>query len=498
MADVSTELIVRSWWNSFPRLVTAIGPLAVLLVVSLGPDRLSGADRTESSSVPEYQIGDLAIEDVVVPAGLTPPNFGLELGLVGPGRLWVFRRDLEITARLVEELQADFVRSQDRFRDVLISTFGELPVERRDVNSVRFRSLQATFQNRNEGFPVNYQLAVSWAYELDDSHFFLPVSLSVFESFVGRAIVPDGAGRPEDGDRVLVVPAGQIGDGDRPVVEILENAVLIDGNSVDEISGVRERVYRALAGESLILAQYVARHIRPNAEMDNDLTADLRLYMESVDALSARLAPGAIIVRKGERITEESLTLLAELEMAIDESRTNRQPEGLLRSFSWLPSFLSPERLTSVNGWIVGFGLALVIAIVAWTTSHLRGNKARLPAVIVESGDEGSLGGAGQDKDAVLVRALRDRTVQALYSQHQEFLAHEKSATDLLKDFERRIATLEPGSREKIRRYEVRIEELEQKLANKEAENRELIQRQIESTRKEIARELTGVGFENN
>ena len=154
--------------------------------------------------------------------------------------------------------------------------------------------------------------------------------------------------------------------------------------------------------------------------------------------------------------------------------------------------------MTSVNGWIVGFGLALVIAIVAWTTSHLRGNKARLPAVIVESGDEGSLGGAGQDKDAVLVRALRDRTVQALYSQHQEFLAHEKSATDLLKDFERRIATLEPGSREKIRRYEVRIEELEQKLADKEAENRELIQRQIESTRKEIARELTGVGFENN
>ena len=498
MADVSAKLIVRLRWSSFPRLVAVIGPLAALLAVSLGPERLSGADQTESWSVPEYQIGDLAIEDVVVPAGLAAPDSGLELGLVDGGQLWVCRRDLEITARVVEELQADFVRSQDRFRDVLISEFGQLPVERRDVNSVRFRSLQATFQNRNEGFPVNYQLAVSWAYELDDSHFFLPVSLSVFESFVGRAIVPDGADRPGDGDRVLVVPAGQIGESDRPVVEILEDAILIDGNSVDEISGVRERVYRALAGESLILAQYVARHIRPNAEIDDGLTADLRLHKESVDALWSRLTAGTIIVRKGERITEDTLSLLAELEMAIDESRANRQPEGSLRSPSWLPSVLSPDRLTSVHGWIVGFGLALVIAIAVWTTSHLSRNKVRLPAVIHESEDAGSFSGAGKDEDAILVRALRDRTVQALYSQHREFLAHEKSATDLLKDFERRIATLEPGSQQKIRRYEARIEELERKLADKEAENRELIQRQIESTRREIARELTGVGFENN
>jgi hypothetical protein len=498
MADVSAKPIEGTWWSSFASLVATIGPVAVLLAVSLESERLSGADRTEVSSVPEYKIGDLAIEDVIVPAGLTPPDSGLEFGLDGTGRLWVYRRDLEVTARVVEELQADFVRSQDRFREVLVEAFGELPIERRDVNSVRFRSLQATFQNRNEGFPVNYQLAVSWAYELDDSHFFLPVSLSVFESFVGRAVVPDGVVRPEDGDRVLVVPAGQIGDGDRPVAEILEDAVLIDGNSVDEISDVRERVYRALAGESLILAQYVARHIRPNAAIDDDLTADLRLYKESMDALAARLTAGAIIVRKGDRITEETISLLAELEKAVDESRTNRQDEGLLRSPSWLPSFLSPERFTSVNGWMVGFGLALVVAIAVWATSHLRKNKTRLPAVIVRPGDAGSFGAAGHDADAVLVRALRDRTVQALYSQHREFLAHEKSATDLLKDFERRIAALEPGSREKIRRYEARIEELERKLADKEAENRELIQRQIESTRKEIARELTGVGFENN
>jgi len=500
MADVSGKLTARPWWSWFPHLITAVGPLAVLLAISMSADRLSGADRIESSSVPEYLIGDLAIEDVVVPAGLTPLDPGLELGLNGrvSGRLWVYRRDLDITARVVEELQADFVRSQDRFRKVLIDGFGELPVQRRDVNSVRFRSLQATFQNRNEGFPVNYQLAVSWAYELDDSHFFLPVSLSVFESFVGRAIVPDGAGRPEDGDRVLIVPAGQIGDDDRPVTEILEGAARIDGNSVDEISDIRERVYRALAGESLILAEYVAQRIEPNAEVDHDLTTGLRLHMEWVDALSARLAAGTIIVRKGDRITEDTLLLLAELETAMAESRTIRRSDGSLRSPSWLPSVFSFERLKSVNGWIVGLGLALLISTAIWTTSRLTRSKTRLPAVISESEEAGFSSGAGRDENTVLIRALRDRTVQALYSQHREFLAHERSATELLKDFENRIATLEPRAQEKIHRYELKIEELERQLADKEAENRELIRNQIESTRREIARELSGVNFENN
>ena len=210
MADVSGMQIARSLWHSLLRSVVAIGPLVGLLALSLNPERLSGADRVDSSSVPEYQIGDLAIEDVVVPAGLVPPVPGLGIGLSELARadqLWVCRRDLETTARVVEDLQTDFVRSQDRFREILVDAFGELPVNRRDINSVRFRSLQATFQNQNEGFPVNYQLAVSWAYELDDSHFFLPVSLSVFESFVGRAVVRDGGGRPDDGDQVLIVPA---------------------------------------------------------------------------------------------------------------------------------------------------------------------------------------------------------------------------------------------------------------------------------------------------
>jgi hypothetical protein len=473
-------------------MVTTIGPLTVLLVLSVGPDWLSGV---------EYQIGDMAIEDVVVPAGLAQPDPGLGLGLSGlvnADQLWVCRRDLETTARVVEELQTDFVGSQDRFREVLVDAFGELPVERRNVNSVRFRSLQATFQNRNEGFPVNYQLAVSWAYELDDSHFFLPVSLAVFESFVGRAVVADGGGRPGDGDQVLIVPAGQISGGDYSVPEILEDALLIDGNSVDEISDIRERVYRALAGESLILAQYVARRIQPNAEIESDLTKGLRLYKKSTDALSERLAEGAVIVRKGERITDDTLALLAELKIAMDESRVSRQPDGSVGSPSWLRSALSSVHITSVNGWIVGFGLALAIVIAVWTTSYLTRSKARLPALIPEPEEGGFSSDSGRNEDTVLIRALRDRTVQALYSQHQEFLAHEKSATELLKDFENRIATLEPRAQEKIRGYELRIEELERQLADKEEENRELIRNQIESTRREIARELTGTGFENN
>jgi len=475
--------------------------LAILVAVSLASHRLPGDERLGLSSIPEYKVGDLAIDDVVVPSDLALPNLGLGLGLdesTDAGRLWVYRRDLETTARVVEELQRDFVRSQDRFRAALVDVFGELPVSRRDVNSVRFRSLQAAFQNRNEGFPVSYQLAVSWAYELDDSHFFLPVSLSVFESFVGRAVIPDGGDRPSVGDQVLIVPAGTIDDESRPVLERLGDATLIDGNSVDQISGVRERVYRALAGESLILAGYVSRRLQPNAEIDNDLTNGIRLRRGAVEALSMRLAAGAILVRKGERITEEKLALLADLDEAVSENLAVWPSDGSGRSPSWLPSFLSFSWMNTVSGWSLGFALALLIAFVAWIFSILTRNRSRLPAVLSKSGEDGTTGDSGSAGDSILVHALRNRTVQALYSQHREFLAHERSATELLKEFEQRIASLEPRTQDKIRRYEARINELEQQLADKEAENRELIQRQIENTRREIERELSGVGFENN
>jgi hypothetical protein len=146
----------------------------------------------------------------------------------------------------------------------------------------------------------------------------------------------------------------------------------------------------------------------------------------------------------------------------------------------------------------VGIGLALAVAIAVWTISFLARSKVRLPAIIPEPGEGGFATDPGRDEDTVLIRAMRDRTVQALYSQHKEFLAHERSATELLKDFEKRIASLEPRAQEKIRGYEIRIEELERQLADREEENRELIRNQIESTRREIARELTGAGYENN
>jgi len=98
----------------------------------------------------------------------------------------------------------------------------------------------------------------------------------------------------------------------------------------------------------------------------------------------------------------------------------------------------------------------------------------------------------------VIVQALRDKTVQALYSQHLEFQRHEQSATELLRELEGVIANLEPQAQDRIRQYETRIRELERQLADKEDENRELIRVQIESTRRDIARTLSGVGWEAN
>lgn len=464
------------------------GRLVLLgLVIAFGPARAN--TDLETDSLPEYGLGEIAETDVTVPPGVNPIDRGLGLGLgaeVPPEQLWVFRRNLGATARVVEELQADFVRTQDRFRKALIESFGQLPVNRRDLNSVRFRSLQATFQNENDGFPVNYQLAVAWAYELDDSHFFLPVSLSVFECFVGRAVLPDEAALPDYVAEVLILAVGDVVEAG-PIEEQLQGSVLIGGTSVDSVSVIRERVYRALAGESLVLAGYVSRRVRSNATVDQSLTARLREQRIAVDALADQLTEGALIVQQGEVVTESHLELLTALRTAMEPVATDSRGD---------PAF-GRTFLERYGFWISGVGL-VCLACGIWFLMVRRRGRSRLPALIREPSDSTSRYREGRAEDSVIVQALRDKTVQALYSQHQDFLRHEQSATDLLRELEVVIANLEPQTQDKLHQYETRIRELEQQLADKEDENRELIRVQIESTRRDIARTLSGAGWEAN
>ncbi|MEZ5276449.1 MAG: hypothetical protein R3F07_08730 [Opitutaceae bacterium] len=475
-----------------------VGGVALLMIATAG--RAEDAAVSDSINNWDYQIGDVAEADIFVPAGLRSIDRSLGLGLSAesrPEQLWVYRRELETTARVVASLQADFVEAQRRFRAVLIETFGQIPVSRRDVNSVRFRSLQATFQNANDGFPVSYQLAVAWAYELDDSHFFLPVSLSVYECFIGRAVLPEEEILPDYADEVLVLPVNQsVPEG--PVEETMEGAVAISGISVDAIPVVQDRVYRALAGESLILADYVSRRVVPNAIVDEDLTRRLRSRKAVIDSLSQQLTPGALVVGRGETITQSHLDRLAALQKVMLPPEIDLRGKPKL-SFRFLqPSTWLHGEWSVADRWNLGLGFFLILAASAWVIILQRRPRSRLPAVI----PDGRNGGFGTEEEraeeSVIVRALRDRTVQALYSQHKDFLEHERSATELLREFEERVASLEPRTQAKIRSYEAKIEELERQLADKEEENRELIRIQIQNTRKEMARAMSGSDWEAN
>lgn len=464
------------------------GRLVLLgLVIAFGSARAN--TDLETDPLPEFGLGEIAGADVTVPPGVNPIDRGLGLGLgaeVHPEQLWVFRRNLGATARVVEALQADFVRTQDRFRKALIESFGQLPVNRRDVNSVRFRSLQATFQNENDGFPVNYQLAVAWAYELDDSHFFLPVSLSVFECFVGRAVLPDEEALPDYVAEVLILPVEDAVEAG-PIEEQLQGSVLIGGTSVDSVAVIRQRVYRALAGESLVLAGYVSRRVRSNATVDHSLTARLREQRIAVDALADQLTEGTLIVQKGDVVTESHLELLTALRIAMEPVAIDSRGD---------PTF-GRTFLERYGFWISGIGFVCLAGGVWFLMVHRRG-RSRLPALIREPSASTTGFRETRAEDSVIVQALRDKTVQALYSQHQDFLRHEQSATDLLRELEEVIANLEPQTQDKLHQYESRIRELEQQLADKEDENRELIRVQIESTRRDIARTLSGAGWEAN
>jgi hypothetical protein len=227
--------------------------------------------------------------------------------------------------------------------------------------------------------------------------------------------------------------------------------------------------------------------VRSNATVDESLTAGLREKRIAVDALAEELTEGVLIVKQGETITESHLDLMAALRIAMEPLPTDSRGD---------PSF-GRTFLERYGFWISGVGFACLAGSV-WLLMVRRRGRSRLPALVREPSESASGFRETRAEDSVIVQALRDKTVQALYSQHQEFLRHEQSATDLLRELEEVIAKLEPRTQDKIRQYETRIRELEQELSNKEDENRELIRVQIASTRRDIARTLSSAGWEAN
>jgi hypothetical protein len=92
-------------------------------------------------------------------------------------------------------------------------------------------------------------------------------------------------------------------------------------------------------------------------------------------------------------------------------------------------------------------------------------------------------------------RLIMDKFVQKLISQRQHHLDAEQKAAADLAELEVRLAKIHAPLKDRLRAYEQRINELEDELAQKGKENRELIRAKILLVRKQLEAEKNIVEF---
>jgi chromosome segregation ATPase len=90
-----------------------------------------------------------------------------------------------------------------------------------------------------------------------------------------------------------------------------------------------------------------------------------------------------------------------------------------------------------------------------------------------------------------LLDALKDAVVQELAAQRRELLAAQQAITAELTDLARRLEAAQTPLLERLRAYELRIDDLEKQLGEQSKENRELLKMEIEMLRERVQTERT-------
>ena len=97
-----------------------------------------------------------------------------------------------------------------------------------------------------------------------------------------------------------------------------------------------------------------------------------------------------------------------------------------------------------------------------------------------------------------LAQALKEAVVQELAAQRSELLKAQRSAAAEIGELVHRLDQLQAPMQERLRTYEMKIEQLEKELAARNEENHELLKLKIEMIRRQLEAERAGSRMEFN
>ncbi len=496
---------------------------------------LSGATTLPAKDFAAYRAGDIANEDISTPVALDVINAGATAALKSAQALKtpaIFRDYSDTTNAMANEFLAAFNAAHSNFLAAMQETFHSPALDETNIASPDFGYFITAFNIKNKNFPVPTNLATIWAH--GDTGLALQTKwLAVLEQMSHRPIRPDEL--PADfviGEIVRLVPPDSPGEklpsGDAP-----ERGKLITESSMTTISHLRVLFRRRFSTDEQPLARILGEFLKPNCLPEAALTQAARDRAVRQLVVADHYDAGQIIIRRGAAVDEKIRAALDQLneklmpgllnqQIAAERDRAQRVSEQAQREHAQAleSSNLAEtaqdevtrmhnqavivqnqaEKIRQRNQWLSGALVAVSIITLAALSQLLRPARrgaappARSRDLLAENAVNADARARISPADAevlapYLMQAVKDAVIQGLAAQRGELLQGQQIATAEITGLVRRLDELQAPMYVRFQTYEKRIEELQNDLSIRSAENRELLKLKIEMIRRQLETE---------
>ena len=500
---------------------------------------------------PVWISGHRAIEDVVTPIKLITidPERTAALRQAEARRLPpIFRYDPDLVEQAEKSLRASFLITREKFMAELDEAFPRRRATSQVVTNAKFARLVASFRSKNRGFPLDTNLAQIWALGQPDNLIQAELALKL-RDVMTQNIHPDALpSEAKFGPSNVRLLSLSFSNTTANLDLVDKQSVTCSRTNLHPISRVRSDLVKSYPTNQQAVARYLNGFVKENCLFDADLTQQSRARRTESILAAEHYEPGQVIVKKGQVIDGRLKAALEELKArtTADELKAQAVAEQVraqaaaeqikaenalreLRQQTALAEFKS-QHFGQQNRWLL-IGLVVVAvasSLAVWRLARLKRLRTLLP-VPVPRGTDGLLYGqpaadipgepagappeglgaeewkaraflaeqrAAQSTAALragllphLAQWLKNKLVGRLLADRSHLLSIQERAERAVAELEQRLAKLQAPLEERLQAYEQRIAELEQELTAQGEENRELIQAQIDLTRKKLAAE---------
>jgi 7TM-HD extracellular len=477
------------------RISPAVAVLVAALFFSVAPVH---------AALPDYKLGDVATEDVITPVQLLVVNPEATEALkqkVAQQVPTIVRRTVPSYGEAEAELRASIAAGRNNFMTAFKTALnGRAPVAA-DIDSPAYVStMREVAEAAPKSLPFS-RLAPLWVRGASDE----PVVASLLQpirEIMAQPIVGEKNDNPLPPNQPVQLIQVQT-PLDTPSMQELEaNSVTITAGKVISLGRARRVVETYFPSGQAEMGRFAATFVRTNAYPAPGLTEILRAKRMDGVTVNDTYEAAQVIIKKGQVIDRKALSALAAVreKSLIGTLQTKLDQEKTVAG-----------QISQQTKWIAvalgGMGLALLFIL--WRLRSRPGN-ALVPITStyqsLPGSDQPALpGGRGEDdwrsramvaevkaeraQQAIRTGALgwmREKVFQTLFSQRAELLSVQQRAEAEMRELEQRLEQLHTPLQERIMAYEKRIEELEQDLAAKGEENRELIGARINVAKQQL------------